>query len=73
MWGVLMVAWAWASPVWGQWSRQTIQLSNGWNAVYLQVEPADPRCEAVFADWPVSSVSLYNMEAYGHAVCGEPG
>lgn len=46
----------------GQYAVQTVTLAKGWNAVYLQVEPEDTRCEAVFADWPVASVSLYNME-----------
>lgn len=44
-----------------QYAVQTVTLTKGWNAVYLQVQPDDPRCEAVFADWPVTSVSLYNM------------
>lgn len=61
VWGAILVVGVWASPASGQWSRQTVQLNLGWNAIYLGVEPVDPRCEAVFADWPVSSVSLYNM------------
>ena len=47
----------------GQWSTQTFQLSNGWNAVYLRVEPEDARCDAVFSNWPVAHVSLYSMES----------
>ena len=45
----------------GQYAQQSITLTKGWNAVYIQVQPEDARCEVVFADWPVSSVSLYNM------------
>ena len=45
----------------GQYAVQSVSLAKGWNAVYLQLEPADPRCEVVFADWPVASVSLHNM------------
>jgi len=44
-----------------QYASQSVTLAKGWNAVYLQVEPADARCEVVFGDWPVASVSLYNM------------
>ena len=51
-----------AVTAYGQYAVQTVTLAKGWNAVYLQVEPEDPRCLAVFADWPVTSVSLYNME-----------
>ncbi len=45
----------------GQYAQQTVSLAKGWNAVYLQVEPDDARCAVVFGDWPVASVSLYNM------------
>ena len=44
----------------GQYATQTISLSKGWNAIYLQVQPEDSSCEAVFANWPVSSVNLFN-------------
>lgn len=60
--GVIGLLLAGTGTVWGQWSSQTLQFSNGWNAVYLEVEPKDSNCDAVFADWPVSHVSLYSME-----------
>jgi hypothetical protein len=50
-----------AAAGYGQHAQQTVSLAKGWNAVYLQVEPDDARCSVVFGDWPVSSVSLYNM------------
>jgi len=56
VWGLL------AATGYGQYAVQTISLKKGWNAVYLEVEPDDTRCEVVFADWPVTSVSLYNMK-----------
>ncbi len=62
MWTGMGLAWSWSGPAGGQWSTQTVQLSNGWNAICLQVEPEDPQCDVVFADWPVAHVSLYNME-----------
>lgn len=45
-----------APSAWAQWSSQTITLNPGWNAVFLEVEPADSNCDAVFADLPVRSV-----------------
>jgi len=60
--GTAGVLWAiLAFTGYGQYAVQTITMTKGWNAVYLQVEPEDARCEVVFADWPVASVSLYNM------------
>ena len=55
LWGML------ALTGYGQYAQQTVSLTKGWNAVYLQVEPDDARCEVVFADWPVASVGLYDM------------
>ncbi len=46
----------------GQYAVQTVTLAKGWNAINIQVEPDDARCDVVFADWPVTSVSLFNME-----------
>ena len=61
--GMAGVLWAvLAFTGYGQYALQTVKLTKGWNAVYLQVEPADPSCQAVFGDWQVTSVSLYNME-----------
>ncbi len=40
-------------------TTQTITLSNGWYAILLEVEPEDYRCDSVFSNWPVSSVSVY--------------
>jgi len=44
-----------------QYSTQEIHLDEGWNGVYLRVQPDDAQCRAVFSGWPVESVSLYNM------------
>ncbi|MCF7837322.1 MAG: hypothetical protein K9N49_01705 [Candidatus Marinimicrobia bacterium] len=60
--GIIAIFLAGTSTVWGQWSTQALQFDKGWNAIYLEVEPADARCDTVFADWPVAHVSLYNME-----------
>jgi len=36
--------------------RQTLQLKPGWNAVFLEVAPEDPRLESAFAGIPIASV-----------------
>ncbi len=66
LWAVLAVT------GYGQFAEQSITLAKGWNAVYLQVEPDDARCETVFADWPVESVSLYNMDRVAERYAENP-
>jgi hypothetical protein len=46
----------------GQWVTQGIQLNPGWNAVYLEVQPANPDCDALFAGIPVESVWAWNRK-----------
>jgi hypothetical protein len=49
-----------ASTSWAGVSRtQTINLRKGWNAVFLQVTPADAAPSSVFANTPVSIVATY--------------
>jgi hypothetical protein len=43
-----------------QWVTQTITLNPGWNSVFLEVQPANPDCDAVFAGVPVESVWAWN-------------
>ena len=46
-----------------QCAAQSIALKPGWNAVYVEVSPeAGP--DAVFADWPVDSVGVYDPAAF---------
>ena len=45
-----------ACPSIAQTVNQTITLTPGWNAVYLEVEPATSDCGTVFRDIPVLSV-----------------
>jgi hypothetical protein len=45
---------------WAQWTTQTIQLRPGFNAVFLEVEPEDNRCEVMMAGLPVESVWRWN-------------
>lgn len=44
-----LAALALASGAGAQWATQTNDLSAGWNAVFLQVQPEPADCEAVFA------------------------
>lgn len=54
--GVLVLA----SAGHAQWLTQAIALRPGWNAVFLEVEPEDNACTAVFAGVPVQSVWAWN-------------
>jgi len=49
-------------PGFAQWVTQTITLNPGWNAVFLEVQPANPNCDAVFAGVPVESVWAWNRK-----------
>lgn len=51
-----------ASPAWGQWSSQSINLRPGWNAVYLEVQPAENDTDTVFAGLPIRSVWAWVKE-----------
>ncbi|MBI2926730.1 MAG: hypothetical protein HYY24_13620 [Verrucomicrobia bacterium] len=44
----------------GQWVTQTITLNPGWNAVFLEVQPAPDDCDSVLAGVPVESVWAWN-------------
>ncbi len=48
------------APAWAQWTTQTIQLSPGWNAVFLEVQPEPRDCDLVLAGLPVESVWRFN-------------
>ena len=50
-------------PTLAQWTTQTIPLTPGWNAVYLEVQPASDDADAVFARLPVDSVWAWNASA----------
>jgi hypothetical protein len=44
----------------GQWTTQTITLSPGWNAVFLEVQPEPNDCNTVFQDIAIESVWMWN-------------
>jgi hypothetical protein len=44
-----------------QWVSQSITLNPGWNAVFLELQPANPDCDAVFTNLPVESVWAWNQ------------
>jgi len=53
---IIMFCWAaWAQPVY----EQTIELSPGWNSVYLEVQPEPSDPEMLFQGLPVESVWTY--------------
>ena len=45
-----------ANQAHAQWAWQQIVLRPGWNAVFLEVDPAPEECAALFAGMPVESV-----------------
>jgi hypothetical protein len=58
---LLLLAWA-VGPrtVFAQWTTQNISLNSGWNSIYLEVQPANPDPDVVFAGMPVESVWAWN-------------
>jgi len=40
-------------------TNQTFQLRNGWNSIWLELEPTNPSISAVFASLPLASVWTY--------------
>ena len=53
---LLMAALATATA---QTTTQTFQLRNGWNSIWLEVEPTNKEIAAVFGNLPISSVWTY--------------
>jgi hypothetical protein len=48
------------TPTHAQWQQQSIALRPGWNAVFLEVQPAVEDCDAVFTGMPIDSVWDFN-------------
>jgi hypothetical protein len=47
-----LFAWLRPDTLRAQWVTQSIPLRPGWNAVHLQVTPAETDCDRTFAAWP---------------------
>ncbi len=52
---------------------QTIQLHSGWNAVYLEVQPADSNPATVFAGTPVDIAAAYYAPSSSAQFMTDPG
>lgn len=50
----------WPTQAQAEWARQTLNLQAGWNAVFLEVQPDENLCNAVFGGAPVESVWHWN-------------
>lgn len=48
-----------------QWMTQTIELEQGWNAVYLTVQPLPAACDSVFSNAPVERVMMWERTKGG--------
>jgi hypothetical protein len=59
-WLVVLVSIGGLCPGFAQWVTQTITLNPGWNAVYLEVQPANPDCDVAFNGVPVESAWFWN-------------
>lgn len=49
-----------SGPAWGQWTSQTVGLQAGWNAVWLEVQPEPPECDAIFNSIQVEMILGWN-------------
>ncbi len=58
-WALLAGILSTASSADAQTRQQTLDLRAGWNAVFLEVEPADPAPQAVFTNTPIDTVARY--------------
>ena len=47
-------------PASAQWTRQTIALNPGWNAVHIDIDPLPQDCGEIFAGVPIESVWAWN-------------
>lgn len=52
---------------------QSIALAPGWNAVYVEVDPANPSPESVFSGLPVDAVATYDAAHTGAQFVKDPG
>lgn len=43
-----------------QWVTQILSLRQGWNAVFLEVQPSPADCDSVFSNAPIESVWMWN-------------
>lgn len=55
-----------------QWRTQQIQLTPGWNSVFLEVDPASRVCDDVLQGIPVESVWLYSARAAAPQFVSDP-
>lgn len=51
-----------SAPAPAQWLNQTIQLNEGWNSVFLEVEPYPPECRRQLKGLPIKTVTTYDPD-----------
>ena len=64
-WAAAALLLSFAGAAMAQWDTQTLELRPGWNAVFLEVDPAPNACDAVFAGLPIKSAWAWNPESPG--------
>ncbi|NCC51044.1 MAG: hypothetical protein EOM20_07495 [Spartobacteria bacterium] len=57
----------------GQWRTQDIELSPGWNAVYLEVQPTPAACDAVFTNPAIETVWKWDRRFSSIEYVVDPG
>lgn len=59
---------------WGQWIEREHSLQAGWNAVYLEVDPAPERADLLFSGHPIEEVwaRTLHIEIQGPPACQDP-
>lgn len=62
------------APTYAQWVEQTFNLQTGWNSLYLEVDPAPPEADLLFAGQPFAAVWMRAADALveGPPDCDDP-
>lgn len=69
---ILLAVCATGSVASAQLTTQNISLSPGWNAVYMEVQPEQRACDAVFRGLPVESVWMWSPKTTTHQFVDDP-
>ena len=72
-WVITAVVLAWINPAFGQWREQNFQLEQGWNTVYLEVDPAEDDADALFGNQPPEDVIIERVWTWTPAAANGSG
>ena len=60
-------------PASAQWVTQTVDLSTGWNAVFLEIDPYPSRCDLLLRGMPIESVWAFDARSSSVQFIQTPG